>query len=143
MRSGGAGSVRRKEALIWRKEESPFSSEANPTAFIPMIRMNILPHWTRDSRKRRLQIKEQMSNPAADADKLMTDILRAVSMRYDSFAYDDRDKTKSLLDILTYHEKIEDFDMELTKKVIKHIVIDSGTVSAVLVNDKTIPIKGA
>ena len=89
------------------------------------------------------QIKEQMSDSAADADKLMTDILRAVSMRYDSFAYDDRDKTAPLLDLLMQHEKTEDFDMELTKQVIKHIVIDGGTVSAVLVNDKTIPIKGA
>ena len=89
------------------------------------------------------QIKEQMSDPAADADKLMTDILRAVSMRYDSFAYDDRDRTALLLDLLMYHEKTEDFDMELTKEVIKHIVIDGSTVSAVLVNDKKIQIKGA
>ena len=89
------------------------------------------------------QIKEQMSDSAADADKLMADILRAASIRYDSFTYDDRDKTDSLLDILTHHEKIEEFDMELTKQVIKYIVIDGGTVSAVLVNDKTIPIQGA
>jgi len=89
------------------------------------------------------QIKEQMSDPAADADKLMTDILRAVSMRYNGFAYDDRDKTAPLLEILTRHDKLEEFDIELTKQVIKHIVIDGGTVNAVLVNDKTIPIKGA
>ena len=89
------------------------------------------------------QIKEQMSDPAADADKLMADILRTVSMRYDCFTYDDRDKTDSLLDILTHHEKIEEFDMELTKQVIKHIVIDGGTVSTVLVNDRKIQIKGA
>ena len=88
------------------------------------------------------KIKEQMSDPAADADKLMTDILRAVSMRYDSFKYDDRDKTAPLIDLLMQHEKTEDFDMELTQQVIKHIVIDSGTVSAVLVNDKKIQIKG-
>ena len=89
------------------------------------------------------QIKEHMSDPTADADKLMADILRAVSMRYDCFTYDDRDKTDSLLDILTHHEKIEEFDMELTKQVIKYIVIDGGTIRAVLVNDKTIPIQGA
>ena len=88
-------------------------------------------------------IKEQMSDPTADADKLMADILRAVSMRYDCFTYDDRDKTDSLLDILTHHEKIEEFDMELTQQIIKYIVIDGSTVSAVLVNDKTIPIQGA
>ena len=84
-----------------------------------------------------------MSDPAADADKLMADILQAVSMRYDCFIYDDRDKTDSLLDILTHHEKIEEFDMELTKRVVKNIVIDGGTVSAVLVNDRKIQIKGA
>ena len=89
------------------------------------------------------QIKEQMSDPSADTEKLMTDILRAVSMRYDSFKYDDRDKTAPLLDLLMKHDKTEDFDMELTQQVIKHIVIDSGTVSAILVNDKTIPIQGA
>ncbi len=89
------------------------------------------------------QIKELMSDPAADADKLMTDILRAVSMRYESFTYDDRDKTAPLLDLLMKQDKTEDFDMEMTKQVIKHIVIDGGTVNAVLVNDKTIPIKGA
>jgi len=89
------------------------------------------------------KIKEQMSDPAADADKLMTDILRAVSMRYESITYDDRDKTAPLLDLLMQHEKTEDFDMELTQQVIKHIVIDGGTVSAVLVNDKKIPIQGA
>ena len=89
------------------------------------------------------QIKEQMSDPSADTEKLMTDILRAVSMRYDCFTYDDRDKTKSLLDILTHHEKIEEFDMELTQQVIKYIVIDGGTVSAMLVNDRKIQIKGA
>ena len=89
------------------------------------------------------QIKEHMSDPSADADKLMADILRAVSMRYDSIAYDDRDKTAPLLDLLMQHNKIADFDMELTKRVIKNIVIDGGTVSAVLVNDKTIPIQGA
>ena len=89
------------------------------------------------------QIKEQMSDPAADVDKLVADILRAVSMRYDSFAYDDRDKTGHLLSILTQHDRLEDFDMGLTKQVIKYIVIDGGTVSTVLVNDKTIPIQGA
>ena len=89
------------------------------------------------------KIKEQMSDPAADADKLMADILRAVTMRYDCIKYDDRDKTAPLLDMLMQHEKTEDFDMEMTKQVIKHIVIDGGTVNAVLVNDKTIPIKGA
>ena len=89
------------------------------------------------------KLKEQMNDPAANADKLMTDILRAVTMRYDCIKYDDRDKTKPLLDILTHHEKTEDFDMELTKQLIKFIVIDGGTVSAVLVNDKTIPIQGA
>ena len=88
-------------------------------------------------------IKEQMSDPAADADKLMTDILRAVSMRYDCFRYDDRDKTAPLLDLLMQHKKTEDFDMELTKQVIKHIVIDGSTVSTVLVNDRKIQIKGA
>ncbi len=89
------------------------------------------------------QIKEQMSDPTADAEKIMADILRAVSMRYDCFTYDDRDKTASLLDILTQHDRLEEFDMELTKQLIKFIVIDGGTVSAVLVNDKTIPIQGA
>lgn len=89
------------------------------------------------------QIKEQMNDPAADADKLMTDILRAVSLRYDSFAYDDRDKTAHLLEILTQHDRLKEFDMELTQQVIKHIVIDSGTVSTVLVNDRKIQIKGA
>ena len=89
------------------------------------------------------QIKEQMSDPTAHADKLMADILRAVSMRYESITYDDRDKTAPLLDLLMQHEKTEDFDMELTQQVIKHIVIDGGTVSAVLVNDKKIQIKGA
>ena len=89
------------------------------------------------------QIKEQMSDPTADADKLMADILRAVSMRYDCFTYDDRDNTDSLLDILTHHEKIEEFDMKLTQQVIKYIVIDGSTVSAVLVNDRKIQIKGA
>lgn len=89
------------------------------------------------------QIKEQMSDPTADADKLMADILRAVSMRYDCFRYDDRDKTAPMLDLLMQHKKTEDFDMELTKQVIKHIVIDGSTVSAVLVNDKKIQIKGA
>ena len=89
------------------------------------------------------QIKEQMSDPSADTEKLMTDILRAVSMRYDCFTYEDRDKTDSLLDILTHHEKIDEFDMELTKQVIKYIVIDGGTVSTVLVNDRKIQIKGA
>ncbi|MBR1432255.1 MAG: recombinase family protein [Ruminiclostridium sp.] len=84
------------------------------------------------------QIKEQMSDSAADADRLMTDILRAVSMRYDSIKYDDRDKTAPLLDLLMKQDKTEDFDMELTQNVIKHIVIDSGTVSAVLVNGKVI-----
>ena len=89
------------------------------------------------------QIKEQMNDPAAEADKLMADILRAVSMRYDCFRYDDRDKTAPLLDLLMQHKKTEDFDMELTKQVMKHIVIDGSTVSAVLVNDKKIQIKGA
>ena len=89
------------------------------------------------------QIKEQMSDPTADADKLMADILRAVSMRYDCFTYDDRDKTAPLLDLLMQHNKIADFDMELTKRVIKNIVIDGGTVSTVLVNDRKIQIKGA
>ena len=89
------------------------------------------------------QIKEQMSNPATDADKLMTDILWAVSMRYDSFTYDDRDKTAPLLDLLMKQDKTEDFDIELTQQIIKYIVIDSGTISAVLVNDKKIQIKGA
>ncbi|MBR5091718.1 MAG: recombinase family protein [Ruminiclostridium sp.] len=89
------------------------------------------------------QIKEQMNDPAADADKLMTDILRAVSMRYYSFTYDDRDKTAPLLDLLMKQSKTEDFDMELTQQVIKHIVIDSGTVNVVLVNDKKIQINGA
>lgn len=88
-------------------------------------------------------IKEQMSDPTADTAKLMADILRAVSMRYDCFTYDDRDKTDSLLDILTQHDRLEEFDMELTQQVIKYIVIDGSTVSAVLVNDKTIPIQGA
>ena len=89
------------------------------------------------------QINEQMSDPTADADKLMADILRAVSMRYDCFTYDDRDKTESLLDIITHHEKIEEFDMELTGKVIKYISVDRGTINAELVNGKTIQIKGA
>ena len=89
------------------------------------------------------QIKEQMSDPSADADKLMADILRAVSMRYKCFTYDDRDKTGHLLSILTQHDRLEEFDMELTQQVIKYIVIDNGTVSAVLVNDKKIQIKGA
>lgn len=88
------------------------------------------------------QIKEQMSDPAADADKIMTDILKAVSMRYDSFTYDDRDKTAPLLDLLMGQGEIKEFDMELTKQVIKHIVIGGGTVSAVLVNDKTVQIHG-
>jgi hypothetical protein len=89
------------------------------------------------------KIKEQMNDPAADADKLMTDILLAASMRYDCINYDDRDKTDHLFDILTRHEKIEDFDMELTQKVIKYISVDCGTISAELVNGKTIQIKGA
>ena len=84
-----------------------------------------------------------MSDTTADADRLMEDILRAVSMRYDYFTYDDRDKTALLLDILTQHDRLEEFDMELTQQVIKYIVINGGTVSAVLVNDKTIPIQGA
>ena len=89
------------------------------------------------------RIKEQMNDPAAYADKLMTDILRAVTMRYDCIKYDDRDKTESLLDILIHHEKREDFDMELTGKVIKYITVDRGMISAELVNGKTIQIKGA
>ena len=89
------------------------------------------------------QIKEQMSDTTADADRLMEDILRAVSMRYDCFTYDDRDKTAPLLEILTRYDKIEEFDMELTQQVIKYIVIDGGTISAVLVNDRKIQIKGA
>ena len=84
-----------------------------------------------------------MNDPAAYADKLMTDILRAVTMRYDCIKYDDRDKTESLLDILIHHEKREDFDMELTGKVIKYITVDRGMISAELVNGKTIQIKGA
>ena len=89
------------------------------------------------------RIKEQMNDPAADADKLMNDILRAVTMRYDSIKYDDRDKTEPLLDILTNHEKIEAFDMGLTQKVIKYISVDRGAISVELVNGKTIQIKGA
>ena len=89
------------------------------------------------------KIKEQMSDPAADADKLLTDILRAVTMRYDRIKYDDRDKTEQLLDILIHHEKIEDFDMELTKMVIKYITVGCGKINVELVNGKKLPIKGA
>ena len=89
------------------------------------------------------KIKEQMSDPAADADKLLTDILRAATMRYNCIKYDDRDKTEQLLDILIHHEKIEDFDIELTPKVIKYISVDCGKIYVELVNGKKLPIKGA
>ena len=84
-----------------------------------------------------------MSDPAADADKLLTDILRAATMRYNCIKYDDRDKTEQLLDILIHHEKIEDFDIELTPKVIKYISVDCGKIYVELVNGKKLPIKGA
>ena len=114
-------------------DEPTLAAPTDNVEYMPTAQLNIAEE----------QIKEQMSDPAADADKLMADILRAVSMRYDCFRYDDRDKTAPLLEILTRHDKLEEFDMVMTKQVIKHIVIDGGTVSAVLINDKKIQIKGA
>ncbi len=89
------------------------------------------------------RIEEQMNDPAADSDKVIADILRAATMRYDSIKYDDRDKTEHLLDILTNHEKIDGFDIELTQKVIKYITVDYGKITIELVNGKKLPIKGA
>lgn len=83
-----------------------------------------------------------MQDPDADIGQLEKLILEAASLRYADCPYDNRDKTIPLKGLLECREPTAELDIDLVQKVVKHIIVENGVISAELVNGAIISSQG-